>query len=128
MRKVALENLGRRDVEYAMHVFGRPKRELTTICERSNDPSLAQALFLINDANVHARVAAPEGRLPKLLEANSDNDELIDELYLTCLTRYPSEKERTVLRDYFAGDVPRLEAAQDVLWSLMNVREFIFVP
>ena len=82
----------------------------------------------MSSTNVHARVANPEGRLPKLLEANSDNDELIDELYLTCLTRYPSEKERHVLRDYFASDVPRLEAAQDVLWSLMNVREFIFVP
>lgn len=120
--------LGRRDAEYAMHVFGRPKREMTSICERSNEPSLAQALFLINDANVHSRVADPNGRLPRLLEANPENDSLIDELYLTCLTRFPSEQERTVLRDYFAGDVPRLEAAQDVLWSLMNVREFIFVP
>ena len=113
---------------YNTQVDARAQQMLAAICERSNDPSLAQALFLINDANVHARVANPEGRLPKLLEANSDNDELIDELYLTCLTRYPSEKERTVLRDYFAGEVPRLEAAQDVLWSLMNVREFIFVP
>ena len=49
---------------YPMQIFGRPPREKTCDCERSNEPSVAQALYLINDDEVVSKVNDPQGRLP----------------------------------------------------------------
>jgi hypothetical protein len=114
-------------MEYFTNIFGRPPREQTCACERSNQPSLAQALFLINDDEIHTRIAAPKGRLTRLLEEIPDDGRLIEDLYLTCLSRRPRPEElETVLRYVRQAD-SREEAMQDVLWSLLNVREFLFI-
>jgi hypothetical protein len=114
-------------LEYFMSIFGRPQREQTCACERSNQPSLAQALFLINDNEIHTRIANPRGRLARLLKEISDDRELIEELYLTCLTRVPSASEVEKVMAYLEQSASREEAMQDVMWSLLNVREFVFV-
>jgi hypothetical protein len=111
--------------EYFMEIFGRPKREQSCACERSGEASLSQALFLINDADVHQRVAHPGGRLARLLSQIADDEQLVDELYLTCLARYPRPDEREIILRHAAGG--REAAMQDVLWGLINVREFLFV-
>ena len=49
---------------YAMKIFGRPDREKTCDCERSNEPSVAQALYLINDQDVLSRLDDASGRRP----------------------------------------------------------------
>ncbi len=113
--------------EYFMQIFGRPKRQQTCACERSNEASLAQALFLLNDADVHARIGSGKGRLAKLLKTISGNRKLIEELYLTCLSRYPSPQETNQIIAHIGQSNSRREAMEDVLWSLINVREFIFV-
>lgn len=113
--------------EYFMDVFGRPKREQTCACERSNESSLSQALLLINDADIHSRISDDNGRLAKLLKTCPDDQRLIEELYLTCLSRYPSEEETKAVLTYVAAAESRDEAMQDLLWSLINVREFLFV-
>ncbi len=118
---------GRASAEYALRIFGRPKREQTCACERSNAPSLAQALFLINDEDVHSRVSSPSGSLAELVKTPIDDRQLVVELYLTTLSRYPRENELQKALAYVAKSDSRDAAMQDVLWSLINVREFIFV-
>jgi hypothetical protein len=113
--------------EYFMDIFGRPKREQTCACERSNEASLAQALFMINDADIHQRIADSTGRLATLLGRITDDRELIDEMYLTSLSRHPSADEMNSLLEYIGQADSRDEAMQDAMWSLMNVREFLFV-
>jgi len=113
--------------DYFLSIFGRPKRQETCACERSNQPSLAQALYLINDADVHRRIADRDGRLAGMLDRISDDSLLIDELYLTCLGRHPSDEETGTLLEYVAASESREAAMQDCMWSLMNVREFLFV-
>ncbi|MEQ8786692.1 MAG: DUF1549 and DUF1553 domain-containing protein [Pirellulaceae bacterium] len=115
------------DSEYFMDIFGRPAREQTCACERSSEASLAQALFLINDDDIHTRIADPQGRVARLLKHTPDDRELIDELYLTCLSRFPTDQERKTVLDFVAQSESRAAAMQDVLWSLINVREFVFV-
>ena len=58
---------------YPMKIFGRPDREKTCDCERSNDPSVAQALYLINDQEVLGKLNDRNGRLPKLLKSTEDD-------------------------------------------------------
>jgi Protein of unknown function (DUF1553)/Protein of unknown function (DUF1549) len=113
--------------EYFLEVFGRPKRVQTCACERSDEASLAQALFMINDNDMQTRIADRKGRLAKLLRTIKDDRQLIEELYLTTLSRYPKPAEMKTALDYVKESDTRESAIQDVLWSLLNVREFLFV-
>ena len=110
-----------------MKIFGRPDREKTCDCERSNDPSVAQALYLINDQEVLGKLDDRNGRLPKLLKSIEDDRELIVELYLTALSRFPTEEELKIHRRHVAEASSRADGMTDVLWTLLNVREFVFV-
>lgn len=112
---------------YAMKVFGRPDREKTCDCERSNEPSVAQALYLINDQEVMAKIDHRKGALPNLLKSIPDNRELVIELYLTALSRFPTEQELKLHLKHLDDAPSRSDAMKDVLWTLLNVREFLFV-
>lgn len=112
---------------YAMKIFGRPDREKTCDCERSNEPSVAQALYLINDVEVLGKINNLKGTLPKLLKSMADDGELITQLYLATLARFPTEAERDAHRQHVSAASSRAEGMKDVLWSLLNVREFVFV-
>jgi hypothetical protein len=118
-------NYGR--AEYFMQTFGRPPRRQPCVCERSGEPGLAQALFLINDEEVHRRITDTRGRLPQLLGEIEDDRKLIEELYLTALSRVPREDEMEKVTTYVSGAESREAAMQDLLWTLLNVREFLFV-
>jgi hypothetical protein len=111
---------------YAMKLFGRPEREKTCDCERSNEPSVAQALYLANDQEVLAKVNDPAGRLSAMIKSSADDRQVIDELYLTALSRYPTDKEREIQSSHVAAAASREAGLRDVLWSLLNVREFVF--
>jgi len=112
---------------YPMQIFGRPAREKTCDCERSNEPSVAQALYLINDEEVATKLNDPNGRLPQLLKSTADDRRVIEELYLAALSRYPTEEEVRIQTKHVAAAPSRLGGMRDVLWTLLNVREFIFV-
>jgi hypothetical protein len=118
---------GRPTPEYALRIFGRPKREQTCACERSESASLAQALFLMNDVDVQTRISDPNSRLAQMLKSIAGDRELIEELYLSTLSRYPLPNELEQVFAYVQNSESRELALQDVLWSLVNVREFIFV-
>jgi hypothetical protein len=112
---------------YPMKIFGRPDREKTCACERSNKPSVAQALYLINDQEVLAKLDEDKGRLPQLLRSTKDDGKVIRELYLTALARFPTDDELKIQREHVAAASSRAAGMKDVLWSLLNVREFVFV-
>jgi hypothetical protein len=112
---------------YPMKIFGRPDREKTCDCERSNEPSVAQALYLINDQELLSKLEDRKGKLSELLKSVEDNRALITELYLGALSRFPSEQELKWQSDYVAAAASRNDGMKDVLWSLLNVREFIFI-
>ena len=67
------------------------------------------------------------GRLPKLLKSIEDDRELIVELYLTALSRFPTDEELKVHLRHVAEASSRVDGMTDVLWTLLNVREFVFV-
>ena len=111
---------------YPMQVFGRPAREKTCDCERSNEPSVAQALYLVNDEEILSKLNDPQGRIPRLLKSTDDIGRVIEELYLAALSRFPTEDELRIHSEHVQQAPSRTAGVQDVLWSLLNVREFIF--
>jgi hypothetical protein len=90
---------------------------------------MLQALHFINGGAILGRVANPGGRLAQLLKQHAENDNLIEELYLWSLARRPQEKELSLARDFLASYGPdqRSEAAQDLMWALLNSKHFMLV-
>ncbi len=112
---------------YFFRVFGRPLRASVCECERSNEPSITQALHLMNSAEVAAKIRARDGTARRLADSAQSPAEVLDELYLAALARFPTAGERAVLLEAFtAPSADRRAATEDVLWTLLNAKEFLY--
>ena len=89
---------------------------------------MLQSLHLINGKSILSRVASPSGRVAGLLKQKLTDEQLIGQLYLWALARQPSEQETAVASSFFDSyGEKRNEAAQDLMWALLNSRDFILV-
>jgi hypothetical protein len=113
---------------YFLKAFGRNQREITCECERSNQPSLVQVLHLSNGSTINDKLAAPEGRVKEMLDSDSEPGELLDQAWMLCLSRKPTPTERSAFEMHFADAGPQEKRAvtEDVFWSLLTSREFLF--
>jgi hypothetical protein len=113
---------------YFLKTFGRNQREITCECERSNQPSLVQVLHLSNGSTINDKLAEKDGRLAKLLATNPAPEQLVREAWLLCLGRPPTERERAEFVRALTEAPPdqRREVAEDLFWSLLTSREFLF--
>lgn len=111
-----------------LDLFGRPRGESSCACERHEEASMTQALHLINGKSVVDRVQSPNSNLARLVQRPKISDEqIIEELYLLALCRLPNDRERDLMKAHFAeAEKDKLKAAQDALWVLFNMREFLF--
>jgi hypothetical protein len=112
---------------YFLTTFGKPRREAVCECERQSEPNLAQALHTLNGDVVSAKVASPAGRLARQLAAKRPHDEIVTELYLAALSRRPSAAELDAWRRQRAEATDAKSFYEDLLWSLLNSKHFLFV-
>lgn len=112
---------------YFFRIFGRPVRATVCECERSNEPSISQALHLLNSPELNNKITDRGGIARQLADSQRTAAEIIAEVYLGTLARLPSpEEERLMLEAFAAPAVSWREATEDVLWSVMNTKEFIY--
>ena len=91
-----------------LRTFGRNQRVITCQCERSNEPSLVQALHISNGDTILKKLEAKElARSDLLLTGGLPNYRIIEELYLAALSRYPTDRELTSL----------LATMNDICWQ-----------
>ena len=110
---------------YFLTTFGRATRETVCSCEVKMEPNLSQALHLINGDTSNTKIA--QGKLvPTRLKEGKTPAEIITEMYVRCFTRRPSEKELASLVAIVADQQNSQEALEDIFWSLLNSREFLF--
>jgi hypothetical protein len=86
---------------------------------------MTQALNLINGVEIQKKISDKNGALEKWLQSGKSDAEVVDELFLSTLSRFPTSAERARLAKQMSG-VPRPEAFQDLLWALLSAREFVF--
>ena len=114
---------------HAMTVFGKPDRALNCDCERVNTPSLLQAVFLQNDPLVRTLLNESGWReeLREVTKAGKkhDPDALIRQAWLRVLGRPPGEPELSRARIHFATTADTTEGVSDLLWALLNTKEFL---
>ena len=110
---------------YFFRIFGRPVRATVCECERSGQPSISQALHLLNAPEIAEKIGHHRGRARMLAATDETPEKIIEELYLATLARYPTADELTLMQQAF-GSGDRRAATEDILWALMNSKEFVF--
>jgi len=108
-----------------LKTFGKPERLLTCECERSETTTLAQAFQMINGPTVRRKLDAPENRVGQRMAAGAGDPELLAELYLAALCREPKPAEQAAMVDYLRHARDRRSAWEDIVWALLNSKEFL---
>jgi len=111
---------------FLMDVFGRPARAITCECERTAQPNIAQALHLLNGDFLNKKIEAPTGRIETLFKEKKPIPDMIEELYLVTVARPPRAEELARAQDGIRAAPTPKEGVQDLLWVLLNSREFLF--
>lgn len=109
-----------------LKTFGQPARELACECERESDSNLAQALQLINGPTVNDKLRNANNRVGKLLARKLADRVMVDELYLATVSRMPTEDDVKTSLEYVSKATDKRKAWEDVLWALLNTKEFLF--
>ncbi len=110
---------------YFLTTFGRSSRETVAAHEVKTDPTLSQALHLLNGATVQQKVRAG-GLVKRLLDEGTAPPDVIKKLYVRTLCREPSPAELDNLTKLTASEGNPQEMLEDVFWGLLNSREFLF--
>jgi hypothetical protein len=110
---------------YFLNTFGRAQRATVCACEASTDPSLSQALHLINGDATNGKIQ--QGKLIQQLKSEGLNqNQIIEKLFVRCLSRKPTAKEVEELGKLVAAAPDEVQGLEDVFWVVLNSREFIF--
>ena len=109
-----------------LEMFGRSPRDTGLESERNNRPTAAQRLHLLNSSHIQRKIEQGPGLRP-LLQSKRKPREVVTELYLTILSRFPTDEELKIVQAYSPQGAGRgREAAVDLAWALINSPEFIY--
>ncbi len=111
---------------YFLDTFDRPKRVSGCECERSTSATLSQVLLLSNSDELEGKLQNGNARIAKLFEAKRTTPQIVEELYLATFSRFPTPQELTTATGYIDRDTEPRKAVEDLLWTLLNSREFLF--
>ncbi len=117
--------------------FGRPERVICDAAERSSDPSIAQALHVINGDTLNKKLSAPEGYVTLFLKLGLSDRKILDHMFLSAYSRYPKAEEAAQITGMLSkareGKLTRevqndrrQQALEDMMWSLLTSKEFLF--
>jgi hypothetical protein len=112
---------------YFLDVFGRPQRISACECERVSEANLAQALHLLNSEEVQGKIARAGGRAEQLAKDPRPDAEKVEELFLWALGRKPSAKHLALALENIEVNAKNKKLAyENILWALLNTKEFVF--
>ena len=118
-------------------MFGRPQMDSACECERTGEANLGQSLHLINADLIQKKLSVGDGRALTLAKAmDRSDDDRLTELYLTALSRKPNADELNIAKAHLvkkrkaaekpADPIAEQQAFEDIIWVLVNTKEFLF--
>jgi hypothetical protein len=112
---------------YFLDVFGRPQRLSACECERVSEANLAQALHLLNSEEVQGKLAAGGGRAEALAKDPRPEPEKVEELFLWAFSHKPSPGQLNMALAHLAQNAQNKKLAyENIIWALLNTKEFVF--
>ena len=138
-RAVQLPDDSFNKTSYFLTVFGRPEMDSACECERAGGASLAQTLHLLNSKGIQDKLASAQGTAAKFAQNREQAvADKLGELYLKAFSRAPQEREIAIAQDYVTKKLKQAEAAkedpaaaekkayEDLVWAILNTKEFLF--
>lgn len=110
---------------YFLTTFGRATRETVCSCEVKLEPTLSQSLHLLNGGSTTAKIQQG-GVVAKKVKDKVAPAEIVEDLYIRCLCRKPTDKEKADVSKLIGEQKDQQKALEDVFWALLNTREFMF--
>jgi Protein of unknown function (DUF1553) len=111
-----------------LDAFGRPKRDTPCECERISDASLSQSLMLLNSSEVQSKLSAAGSRAALLAADPRDDRTKVGELFWSAFGRAADERELSAAIAHLrAHNGNRKDAYEDIIWALLNSKEFQFI-
>jgi hypothetical protein len=110
---------------YFLTSFGRAKRDTCSAAEATTEPTLSQALHMLN-GDTTARKIGDSKWLAQMLDAGKPIPEIIETIYIACLARKPTAEEAPKLEALVAAEPNKRAAVDDITWAILNSREFLF--
>ena len=118
-------------------VFGRPARSICDASERSSDPSISQALHVINGDTLNRKLSATDGSIASFLKLGMSDARILEYLYLSAFSRYPTDLERRQLTEALSSSrlasgtieakrEARRQGLEDLIWAVVTSKEFLF--
>jgi Protein of unknown function (DUF1553) len=111
---------------YFLDVFDRPPRSSPCECARSGGASLTSVLHLTNSPEIEDKISHGEGRVAKLMKDKVEMTKAIEDLYLAAYSRRPTAAEAKRVLAHVEKQKDRRQGLEDVVWALLNTREFLF--
>lgn len=109
-----------------LKTFGQPDRATVCACERSEDSNLGMAIELFNGSTVYEKLRNPNNRFRKAVADGKALEEIIGDLYLAGLSRFPSEEEIARAKQHCESKEDPIKGLEDLCWALINTDEFLF--
>jgi len=106
-----------------LKLFGRSSRNTICACETRPEATLSQTLHMAVGNNVHQAVLS--GLIPRLMMEKGAPEEIVEELFIRCLSRSPTSKELATMKELIGEDHDQKEPYEDILWALINSTEFM---
>ena len=111
---------------YFLDTFDRPRRVSVCECERSSGATLSQVLLLANSDEIENKISDGNGRVAKLFKEKKPPRDAIEELYRTALGRRPTAAELNRTLAHVEAEPDKQKAVEDVLWAILNGKEFMY--
>jgi hypothetical protein len=108
-----------------LKAFSKPVRDASCECSREEDPSLSQVIHLLNNASILGNIKSRDSRLGRWLAEGKDDAQVTELLYLSTLSRRPTDAETQLVKAYLAQLGDRAAAFQDLQHALLNSNEFL---
>ena len=110
---------------YFLETFGRASRNTPCSCEVRTSPTLSQALHLLNGESTSGKIVEG-GLIERLLAEGKSEMEVAEAVYITCLTRSPTDREKQAITKQLAASQDQQQELTDLFWAILNSNEFIF--
>lgn len=109
-----------------LDIFGRSRRDTPCVCETHVEPNLSQVLYLLFSPELQRNLSHAEGLVARLVKESKPAAELVEELYLRTVSRPPTAAELQDAVALIETATARQPAVEDLLWTLLNSKEFLF--
>ncbi len=137
-RAIALPDNSFNSSSYFLVVFGRPESSSACECERTQEASLAQCLHLLNAKDIQEKLSSSSGRAAQFAADPRNDEDKLRELYQLAYSREPDSAELALAKSHLEKPrkgtdgkpldpvKSRREGCEDVLWAILNTKEFLF--